>query len=66
MFMIEGSTEDERQASIEALIASGKAVATDTFIYTGVPRHADGLPPACAEPGLRQPSTSTGRLEGPP
>ena len=48
MFVIEGGTEDKRQASIEALIASGKAVAADTFIYTGVPRHADGSPPACA------------------
>jgi hypothetical protein len=48
MFVIEGGTEDERQASIDALIASGKAVATDTFIYTGVPRsQAAGTAPAC-------------------
>ncbi|HSH79447.1 MAG TPA: hypothetical protein VLA19_13070 [Herpetosiphonaceae bacterium] len=49
MFMIEGSTEDERQAYIDALIASGKAVATNTFVYTGVPRQAAGSPPACAD-----------------
>ena len=38
LFIIEGETEAERQAQIDALIRSGEAKETDSFIVTGVPR----------------------------
>jgi translation initiation factor IF-2 len=38
LFVIEGRTEAERQAQIDALIQSGEARASDLFIVTGVTR----------------------------
>jgi hypothetical protein len=38
MFVIEGATQPERDAYIAALIRSGEAKPTDSFIFTGVPR----------------------------
>jgi hypothetical protein len=38
IFVIEGTTEAERDQYIARLIRSGEAKSTDTFIYTGVPR----------------------------
>jgi hypothetical protein len=38
LFVIEGTTEAERDRYIAGLIRSGEAKSTDTFIYTGVPR----------------------------
>jgi hypothetical protein len=38
MFVIQGATHDERDRYIAGLIRPGQAKATDSFIYTGVPR----------------------------
>ena len=46
MFVIGGETEAERQAQIDALIRSGEAKETDSFIITGVMR-ADVGPVRC-------------------
>ena len=46
LFIIEGETEAERQAQIDALIRSGEAKETDSFIVTGVTRSA-GSPVRC-------------------
>ena len=45
-FVVQGTTEAERQAEIDALIASGEAKPSDCFIYTGVPR-TPGSPYRC-------------------
>ena len=39
MFVIQGTTEAERDQYIAGLIRSGEARQTDSFIYTGVPRN---------------------------
>ena len=38
LFVIEGTTETEREAQIDELIAAGMADAADSFIHTGVER----------------------------
>ena len=42
-FVIDGDTKRERQAHIAELMRSGRARASDTFVYTGVPRSPGGL-----------------------
>jgi hypothetical protein len=43
LFVIEGTTEAERDQYIADLIRSGEAKPTDTFIYTGVPRNGSHI-----------------------
>ena len=50
LFIIEGTTEAERQAQIDGLIRSGEAKAIDSFIITGVTR-ADEGPVRCGSIG---------------
>jgi hypothetical protein len=38
MFVIEGTTPEERDRYISGLVRWGEARATDSFIHTGVPR----------------------------
>jgi hypothetical protein len=38
LFVVRGDTEEQRDAYVAALIKSGEAAQTDTFVYTCVPR----------------------------
>ena len=61
LFIIEGTTEAERQGQIDDLIRSGEARDTDNFIHTGVTRSA-GSPVRCGPvPDLMERIATKGR-----
>ena len=66
MFVIEGTTEAERDRYIADLIRSGEAKPTDAFIYTGVPRtrpsHTDHGP---VPELMDRIATDGGKIHGP-